>query len=171
MKSKLDPTYLLQTMTSIKVVKCAMHHESVLMDVNNQPIYKTQGASVVFNRVKLCNERASRLGCAHSGVNYKFENLLENLVMVYPKKRTVILNFKEKFKSIITAIYKLDHDMGQLEHELAVEKVNKRYRLIDELLVTKDKLKSNHRLLMEQLSDLKSEIEVFIKLEMNYNAI
>ncbi|MEH6535323.1 MAG: hypothetical protein V7719_02945 [Psychroserpens sp.] len=162
---------ILETIQSFQIVQCQMHHEKVVTDVDENPIHNLQDDTIVFNRVKLCEikQRNKRLGCAHSGVNINFERVLDNLITALPQSIKQISESKNKFKSVVTKIYALDHKVGNLEHDLAICKLTNDDCGKDNLMASMRLLKTEHTTLMDQLSKIKADIERLIKININYN--
>ena len=164
MSSNNHITQFLEKIQAFQVVTCNMHHERVAFDKDRQPLYKKTGDNISFTRQRLCNLtlRKERLGCAHSNANMNFIRLLDDLATHLPTYSNQILRFKHNCSTLITNIYKLDHEKGQLEHNLALCKLTVNLHQEDQLAVISKQLKDRHEQLMEELSVLKSDIELFI---------
>jgi hypothetical protein len=93
-----------------------MCHEKVLIDGSGNPIHNALGEMLIFDRGKLYDvkDRNKRLGCPHSGVNLNFELILEPLETDVPQCMTQILEYKNKFKTVVIKIYALDYKGGNL---------------------------------------------------------
>lgn len=173
MKATDNISELLERIKSFKIVKCNMHHEKVATNVDQKPIYKVLDDAVVFDRAHLCNikDRNLRLGCAHSGVNLNFERLLESVATELPEISHHISDIKNEFNTVISNIYALDHRVGHLEHDLALCQLNSNKRQRETLMSSMTILKSEHRTYMDQLQNIKSDIEQLIKMELNYTSL
>ena len=164
-----DIQSIYENIEQLQVVKCGMFHEGVAINADGTPKHTTMDGVTVFDRMPLCDTqlRNVRLGCAHSGVNVKFENSLDKLIAFMPHNSEMISNFKTSFGVTITKIYTTDHQMGHLEHQLGQCEIDE---LMDEKAVlegSKVLLKEKHDGLMSQLKRLKTDIELFIKTELN----
>ena len=168
-----DIPELLEAIQSFQILQCEMQHEKVAIGLDRNPIHNFQDGVIVFDRVNLCDikHRNRRLGCAHSCANTNFERVLDDLVIRLPQYVNQILAFKNEFKSVITLIYGLDHKVGNLEHDLAICKLNNDGQAKDEILSIQRLLKSEHRQLLHHLSKIKSDIEQLIKKELNYSVL
>jgi hypothetical protein len=150
-----------------------MHHEKVLTDLDEKPIHRSIGETLIFDRVKLCDValRNKRLGCAHSGVNLNFEHVLDQLLIALPQCVKQISEFKSEFKSVILKIHTLDHNVGNLEHDIGMSKLS-----FDNFGKNNQEeslrfLKTEHDMLMKALKKIKTDIEQLTKTEINYSTI
>ena len=150
-----------------EIVKCGMYHEHVVFGLNKKPVYREDNKTLVFNRVELCNteDRVVRLGCAHSSSNHSFEELLDSLSALLPRKSLLILNLKNEFKAVVSRIYMLDHKKGQLEHDLALCKITLDYNENEALAQLSCKIKEEHNMLMEDLVEIKANIKRLIRIQ------
>ena len=164
---------ILETVQSFQIAQCQMYHEKVVTDVDANPIHNLLDDAIVFNRVNLCDatHRKKRLGCAHSGVNLNFERVLEQLETALPQCKSQISEFKNEFKLVVTEIYALDHKVGNLEHDIAVCQLKFDTYGKDKLEHSLRLIKIEHKQLMNQLSEIKSDIEQLIKAKVNYSNI
>ncbi|MCK8480884.1 hypothetical protein [Psychroserpens algicola] len=162
---------LLKTLQDFQVVKCNMHHERVLTDLSNNPMFRKQDDAIIFDRVNLCpmKDRKLRLGCAHSPVNINFERHLKCLAAELPELQDQILNFTSQFKTVVSKIYMLDHNVGHIERDLAMCKLNSDDSKQEKLNRNLEDLKVQHRLFMTRLSEIKSDIEGLIVADLNYS--
>ncbi|MBO6607911.1 hypothetical protein [Psychroserpens sp.] len=151
-------------LSDFQIVKCRMFHESIALDAQGNPSYKRIGNDQIFDRVSLCdhNIRRKRLGCAHTGANIKFEQLLEALAENHPKYASEILELRDQFNSTISRIYTVDHEMGFLERDLAISSINNDTKEAHRLSQKKEQLVDTHDKLMEELMLLRVEVERFI---------
>ena len=164
MKTSSQLEELYQTIRSFQIVKCEMYHERVAIGAKGIPIASTSENTVVFKRVSLCNtkDRNMRLGCAHSKVNVHFKKVLTDLENTFPDEAHRIVDFKMRFRTIVNQIYVLDHRMGHLEHDFALSTLDKDESKIFQISQAIAHLKLEHSAMMEQLSELKSEIESLV---------
>jgi hypothetical protein len=164
---------ILETIQSFQIVQCQMHHEKVALDVNDKPIHNVQDDTMIFDRVNLCHKaiRNKRLGCAHSGANLNFEHVLEQLKIALPKCTNQISEFISAIRSTVIKIYTLDHQVGYLEHDIAVCKLNCDTYGKDKLEQSLVVLKANHKEYMSLLFKIKADIEQLIVSEINYSRI
>ncbi|WP_298900283.1 hypothetical protein [uncultured Psychroserpens sp.] len=162
-------THLLKKIQEFQVIKCNMHHERVVFNANRKPVYRKTANEYFFDRVNLCDAklRKQRLGCAHSSVNQNFAKVIDDLAQQLPKKAQQILRFKKQCNNIVNKIYQLDHEKGQLEHDLALCKLTPDTHQENQLEVVSKLLKHRHGILMDELSVMKSDIELFIKSVLN----
>ena len=158
---------LLLRFQKFEIVKCGMYHEHIVLDVNKKAVYKEDNNTIIFNREKLCNTevRAVRLGCAHSSSNHNFEELLDSLSALLPRKSLLILNLKNEFKAVVSRIYMLDHKKGQLEHDLALCKITLDYSENEALAQLSCRIKEEHNMLMEDLVEIKANIKRLIRVQ------
>ncbi|MEM5565919.1 hypothetical protein WNY78_12430 [Psychroserpens sp. AS72] len=173
MNTSQQISQILTTIQSFQIIQCQMHHEKVAVDVEGNPIQNALDDTLVFDRVNLCDLhlRNKRLGCAHSGVNIKFERVLEELKTIVPQCTNQISEFKNVFNSTVTKIYALDHKVGYLEHDIALCALNFDTIGKDKLEQSLRKLKMDHSQLMNKLSEIKSDIEQVVITESNYSQI
>jgi hypothetical protein len=173
MKNANNIIQLFENLQSFQIVQCQMHHEQVLTNSDENPMYNVLEDKHVFDRVKLCDSaiRNKRLGCAHSGANLNFERVLEQLETVLPKCSNQILEYKNEFQSVVSKIYALDHKVGHLEHDIAVCTLNFDIHGKDKLEQILHVLKLEHTTLMNLLSTIKTDIEKLIQPEVNYSNI
>ncbi|WP_040281250.1 hypothetical protein [Psychroserpens damuponensis] len=164
---------LLKRLHDFEVVQCQMLHEKVAVDGSGHPIGNIFDDTLVFNRVNLCKQslRNKRLGCAHSRVNLKFEQFLDDLKTALPNCMSQISGYKTEFQTVVAKIYELDHKVGYLEHDIALCELNIDTCGKDKLQQSLRVLKTNHGKLMTLLSKIKSDIEELIYVEMNYSHI
>lgn len=142
------------------VVNCGMVHERVKMDNGTPLIYQTENG-YDCERLSLCPKkvRASRLGCAHASSNFQFQKYLSEL----SELNADFSAYKDELNSLLMSIYKLDHQKGELEKQLAInlledKKVNRIKSQIQETV-------SLHNELMEQLRELKQNILDLLELK------
>ncbi|WP_157717089.1 hypothetical protein [Formosa sp. Hel1_31_208] len=164
-----DIQSIYENIEQLQVVKCGMFHEGVAINPDGTPKYSTMDSVTVFDRLPLCTHelRNVRLGCAHSGVNVKFESTLDKLIALMPHKSEIISSLKTSFSATITKIYTTDHQMGHLEHQLGHCQIDGLMHERAKLEESKALLKEKHDGLMNQLKQLKTDIELFIKNELN----
>lgn len=135
------------------VVNCGMVHERVKMENKRPMIHQTENG-YECTRLRLCPQKVRdfRLGCAHASSNFRFQNYLSELSEWNEEFRS----FETKLSSLLTAVYTLDHQKGELEKKLAI--------YISEDKNTADiknqiqQAVSRHNALMEQLKELKQSI-------------
>ncbi|WP_452223300.1 hypothetical protein [Lacinutrix chionoecetis] len=156
---------LLQKLQKFQVVKCGLHHEKVALDINSNPIYKQNDDAIIFSRVKLCaiKDRNIRLGCAHSISNSNFIKILDELKNIIPEKSNKIICFKNEINQAINKIYFLDHEKGQLEHNLSIAKITSDYRKQQELLKEAKVIKQEYNSQMDNLIEIKNNIQLLIE--------
>ncbi|WP_047548048.1 hypothetical protein [Psychroserpens sp. Hel_I_66] len=161
MGSAKDISQLLEFIQSFQVVKCNMHHEGVAVDEDNHPIFRSENNTIIFKRINLCDPklRSIRLGCAHSHSNLNFQNALDHLSKALPEYKEHISEVKKRFILIISKIYELDHKVGHLEHDTALVKIENDLCPSISMKADLQDLKLEHRQLMDQLLNIKTEIE------------
>lgn len=100
---------------SLRVIKCRMAHERVV--VSNAPARTpvSRGSLYNFERVGLCSpdERAGRLGCSHTMSRTKLERAIGELESEKAEQLGHELNW------ITNEIHLLDHRKGEAEARLA----------------------------------------------------
>lgn len=72
---------------------------------------------------------------------------------------------------MVTEIYALDHKVGTLEHDIAVCQLKCDTYGKDKLKHSLRLIKIEHKQLMNQLLEIKSDIEQLIKVKVNYSSI
>lgn len=161
-------TSKLEQISELQIVKCAMHHEGVVLDSEGNPKYTELDGKIIFNRVPLCNSniRKTRLGCAHGSANRTFEQLVRHLIKAYPKRSTGLIQLQNILSSVINKIYATDHKMGFLEHDLALCLFENNEFTHQKLLQKRQDLRTIHDGLLDQLQIVKSDIEMFIRKEL-----
>lgn len=147
-------------MKEFTVVNCGMVHERVKIDNGNSIIYKTDDG-YDCKRLSLCPKKVQdiRLGCAHTSSNFRFQNYLDMLCELYNNFEI----YKDKLNSLLMAVFKLDHQKGELEKQLAIhlsedKKTAGIKRQIQEAV-------SQHNELMEQLRELKQNIFALLEVK------
>ncbi len=108
-------TLLRKELNKFKVVKCDMVHERVLIDKEGVP--QVKDALQDYMRQSLCpiEQRSVRLGCSHSHSNSQFDQSLEQVA----KQDVEIQRLRTDLNVLITEVYRLDHEKGNLEKDKA----------------------------------------------------
>lgn len=103
---------------SFELFQCGMYHEKIKLDSKTKiPLKSTIQNDCSYLRENLCNIklREKRLGCAHSPVNNRFNDLINEINIDSNQVKKIQINFNKT----ILDIYELDHKKGNLEKELA----------------------------------------------------
>lgn len=160
MKNLLRAREIYARLKEFTVVNCGMVHERVKMENGNPLIYKTED-SYDCTRLSLCPKKVRdiRLGCAHASSNLRFRNYLDKLCELDADFRV----YEDELRSLLMAVYTLDHQKGELEKQLAIH-------LSEDKKVTgiKSQIRravSQHNELMEQLRELKQHILALLEIK------
>ncbi|SKA18423.1 hypothetical protein [Sediminibacterium ginsengisoli] len=120
---------LREQLVLFRTVSCRLAHEQI------SGITACNGAdedasSYHFQRDGLCRPelRKMTLGCAHTGANDRFCQLIDKAFATGLLNATISPSLT--LNEIIVAIYKMDHEKGDLEKELAIARYNNHHETI-----------------------------------------
>lgn len=104
-----------------------------------------------YQRYGLCSSQIRRmmLGCAHTGANDRFLNLLRKL-MAFPYSLRFSVYF-ETIENIILRIYMMDHKKGTLEKRKRMAGTQRDSNQFQEVVRQLDEIAAQHRILIEEL--------------------
>ncbi|QNM86531.1 hypothetical protein H9W90_05275 [Polaribacter pectinis] len=142
------------------VFKCGLKHELVKLDSKTKhPVKKIVSNKEIYERVALCNssKRAYRLGCAHSNSNLKFNQLVSSIQIDNLEIKRIL----NEINQVISKIYLLDHEKGNLEKEFAICLENPSNSIV-EIESSINSCKTTHNNYMNDLHLLKTALLSFI---------
>jgi hypothetical protein len=147
-------------MSRYHTAACELIHEKVMLPKNSMPAEEdTSVMQPGFPRLGFCNasDRQWRLTCAHTMAAARFNRLLDQLAGTGLVEAERIQS--EKVNALLTEIYLLDHQKGNVEKDYAV--LRRQSAPAPELQSAREKLNAiihQHTILVRQVEALREEI-------------
>lgn len=146
--------YLREQLVLFRTASCRLVHEQIGgITVANS----SDGAasSYHFQRSGLCRPESRKmlLGCAHTSANDRFCKLIDKAFVSGLLNETI--SPAVIFNEIIIAIYKLDHERGDLEKELAIARYNNHHETIRSLEQQLGELITHHTNAVSRLEKIR----------------
>ncbi|HEY0066009.1 MAG TPA: hypothetical protein VGB46_01560 [Flavisolibacter sp.] len=149
-----------EEMSRYHTAACELIHEKVMLPKNSMPAEDDPSVTQPgFPRLGFCNasDRQWRLTCAHTMAAASFNRLLGRLADTGLLEAGRIQS--EKINALLTEIYLLDHQKGNVEKDYAV--LRQQSAPAPELQSTREKLNEiirQHTILVRQVEALRGEI-------------
>ena len=104
----------------IKVLKCELAHEKVILDQSKQPLKYKVGDTYYYQRPGICSKaKRKHLGCAHTSARGRLIYEIELIAKHYPETLSITQEFINQLNQLEHEIVLTDRQKNDSEEMLA----------------------------------------------------